>query len=239
MELTNSQGDMSITDVVFRIAPRINAAGRIKHGALAVDLLSERNLEVAREKAGKVHEHNSARQTLDRSITQEALDMIEQSGWKERHSTVLFHPEWHKGVVGIVASRLIESYYRPTVVLTESNGHLAGSARSVSGFDLYEALDACSEHLIQFGGHKFAAGMTLELEKLEDFRAAFEEAVSLRIEEWMRTPEILVDLEIALDEITPELFQSMRYLAPFGPGNPSPVFVSRNLRDIILGFGRG
>jgi single-stranded-DNA-specific exonuclease len=231
LELTKTEGEMSITDMVFRIAPRINAAGRIEHGALAVDLLSETDLNSAREKAKKVHEHNSSRQTLDRSITQGALLMIEENQWEDRYSTVVYDPEWHKGVVGIVASRLTENYYRPTVVLTKSNGVLSGSARSVSGFDLYAALDACSEHLIQFGGHKFAAGMTLEEGKLEAFREAFERVVKSRIAPHMQTPEILVDLEIDIDDIHSELYRTMRFLAPFGPGNPSPVFVSRNLRD--------
>ena len=231
MELTDSYGSMSITDVVFRIAPRINAAGRIDQGALAVDLLREMDLDAAREKAKVVHDHNSSRQHIDRNITESALQQIVDEGWEDRSSTMVYNPDWHKGVVGIVASRLTEKYYRPTVVLTKSKGVLAGSARSVSDFDLYAALDACSEHLIQFGGHKFAAGMTLKEEKLDDFRAAFEEVVQERIEPYMKQAEIVVDMEIDLDEIDGDLYKNLNYLAPFGPGNPRPIFVSRELKD--------
>ena len=178
-----------------------------------------------------VHDHNSSRQHIDRNITGSALQQIVDEGWEDRSSTMVYNPDWHKGVVGIVASRLTEKYYRPTAVLTKSKGVLAGSARSVSDFDLYAALDACSEHLIQFGGHKFAAGMTLKEEKLDDFRAAFEEVVQERIEPYMKQAEIVVDMEIDLDEIDGDLYKNLNYLAPFGPGNPRPIFVSRELKD--------
>jgi single-stranded-DNA-specific exonuclease len=230
-------GSLTIEDVVFQIAPRINAAGRIEHGKIAVDMLSEPEMEKALEIAGRVQKHNEDRRKLDRNITREALQMIESEGLLEKKSTVLFHEEWHKGVIGIVASKLIEKHYRPTVVFTESNGVLAGSARSVSGFDIYNALDECTDILEQFGGHSFAAGMTLRKDRFDAFREKFEEVVSSQIEEHMLTPEIVVDQEISISDINRELWKWLSWFAPYGPGNQNPTFVSTNLND--SGYAKG
>lgn len=230
-------GNLTIEDVVFQIAPRINAAGRIEHGKIAVDLLSEADFDRAFEVAGRVQKHNEDRRKLDRNITREALHMIESEGLLDRKSTVLFHENWHKGVIGIVASKLIEKHYRPTIVFTESNGLLAGSARSVAGFDIYNALDECTDVLEQFGGHAFAAGMTLQKERFEEFRTKFEEVVSTQIEEHMLTPEIVIDQEIELNQINRELWKWLSWFAPYGPGNQNPIFATTNVID--SGYAKG
>lgn len=232
MEVSDRDRSFTISDVVFGLAPRINAAGRIEHGAKAVELMVQEDIEVARTKAQKVNQHNLTRRELDQSITEEALQMIVP----DAKSTVVFHPDWHKGVVGIVASRLIESHYRPTIVLTENNGKLAGSARSVKGFDVYDAIDACSEYVEQFGGHKYAAGLTLKKENLKAFTAKFEEVVSSTIQDEMLTPQISIDAELNISEIDQKLYRILRQMAPFGPGNMSPVFMSKEVVD--RGYGR-
>lgn len=227
---------LEITDVVFIIAPRINAAGRIKHGNHAVELLSESNLEQALAFASEIELYNSERKDLDKQITIEALNQIIKNNEEKRFTTVVFQEDWHKGVIGIVASRLIETYYRPTLVFTKSGDKYAASARSVKGFDVYNALESCSEHLEQFGGHKYAAGMTLLPENYEKFKAAFEKVVQKTIHPDSLTPEISIDTEINFRDITPKLMRILKQLEPFGPGNMTPVFLSKNVKD--TGYGK-
>ncbi|MFZ0599243.1 MAG: single-stranded-DNA-specific exonuclease RecJ [Flavobacterium sp.] len=222
---------LDITDVVFIISPRINAAGRIKHGNHAVELLTEFNFEQAQQFASEIEQYNSDRKDLDKQITKEAFQQIIQNQEQERFSTVVFQEDWHKGVIGIVASRLIETYYRPTLVFTKSGDKYAASARSVKGFDVYNALDACSEHLEQFGGHMYAAGMTLKAENYPIFKEAFEKQVSVTILPEMRTPEIEVDAEIDFADITPKLIRILKQFEPFGPLNMTPVFMTKNAKD--------
>lgn len=224
--------ELTVSDLVFTIAPRINAAGRIDHGRLAVELLTAPTSRIAEELAEQLNKHNSDRKDLDLLITQQALDMLATDPLTpQRRSTVLFQPQWHKGVVGIVASRLIEKYYRPTIVLAESNGLVTGSARSVRDFDVYEAIEACNGLLEQFGGHKYAAGLTLKKENVEKFRDRFEEEVSRRIRPEQLTPEVEIDAPLSLNDIDGRLLRILRQFAPFGPGNMNPVFVARDVRD--------
>ncbi|QTN37930.1 single-stranded-DNA-specific exonuclease RecJ [Cryomorphaceae bacterium] len=230
VRLSKVANRLSSTDVMFKIAPKINAAGRMEHGRLAVELLIEKDGQLALQKAHGLETANEERRRTDESTTLEALAQIENEISEDAYSTVVYQPEWHKGVVGIVASRLIEKFYRPTVVLTKSNGVLAGSARSVHNFDVYAALEACSEHLEQFGGHMYAAGMTLREEQLEGFKAAFEEVVGERITEHQRQREIEIDLEVDIDELSPKFYRLLRRFEPFGPENPVPVFCARELR---------
>ena len=223
---------LDITDLVFTVGPRINAAGRIRHGLYAVELLVETNPDVALEKAKQVSENNTERQNLDKEITDEALEMIKSNmQLQDRKTTVLFQPHWHKGVIGIVASRLIEHYHRPTIILTESNGMAVGSGRSVPGFDLHAAIDSCSHLLEQFGGHKYAAGLSLKIENLEAFATNFEAAVESRIEEEMLQPFIDVDDEIELEDVNLKFYDIVEQMGPFGPGNMKPVFVTRGVND--------
>lgn len=222
---------LDITDVVFIISPRINAAGRIKHGNHAVELLTEFNFEQAQQFASEIEQYNSDRKDLDKQITKEAFQQIIQNQEEERFSTVVFQEDWHKGVIGIVASRLIETYYRPTLVFTKSGDKYAASARSVKGFDVYNALDACSQHLEQFGGHMYAAGMTLKAENYKTFKDAFEKQVEETILPEMRTPEIEIDAEIDFKDITPKLLRILKQFEPFGPLNMTPVFMTKNAKD--------
>ncbi|MEO5789118.1 single-stranded-DNA-specific exonuclease RecJ, partial [Gelidibacter sp.] len=194
--------ELTITDVVFIVAPRINAAGRMQHGNHAVALLTEEDAELAKTYALQIEQFNTDRKEADQLITQEALMQIEESEEHERFTSVVYQESWHKGVIGIVASRLIETYYRPTLVFTKSGDRLAASARSVSGFDVYNALEACSEHIEQFGGHKYAAGLTLKEENYEAFKQAFEDEVSKTIDRALLVPEIRVDMPIDLKDIT-------------------------------------
>jgi single-stranded-DNA-specific exonuclease len=228
--------ELTITDVVFIVAPRINAAGRMKHGGYAVNLLTEIDFDLAEEYAAEIEAFNTDRREADKRITQEALKQIEKQKEQDRLTTVVYHETWHKGVIGIVASRLIETYYRPTLVFTKSGDKLAASARSVSGFDVYNALEACSEHIEQFGGHKYAAGLTLAQENYEAFKHAFEEVVSKTIDKNLLTPEIKVDAQIDLKDITPKFHRILKHFAPFGPGNMTPVFMTENLKD--TGYGK-
>lgn len=228
--------ELTITDVVFIIAPRINAAGRMKHGNYAVELLTEMNLDSAIEFASAIEKFNSDRKDLDKKITQEALLQIENNREEEKFTTVVFDKAWHKGVIGIVASRLIETYYRPTLVFTKSGEKLAASARSVKGFDVYNALEQCSEFIEQFGGHKYAAGLTLLPEQYENFKTKFEEVVSKTIDKNLLTPEITIDAEIDLSEITPKFYRIIQQMAPFGPLNMKPVFSTSSVRD--NGYGK-
>jgi len=220
-----------IADLVFVVAPRINAAGRIKHARAAVALLTEFNAEQALAFAEEIEVHNLNRRELDQNITREALQIIEAEQEQNKPATVLFAPHWHKGVIGIVASRLTEYYYRPTVIFTKSGEVLAASARSVGDFDLYEALEACAEHLIQFGGHKFAAGMTCTEAQFPAFKAAFEQAVSEQIQERDKKPSILIDACINPQELSPKVLRLLKGFEPFGNGNPSPVFEVRGVFD--------
>lgn len=222
---------LDITDVVFIISPRINAAGRIKHGNHAVELLTEFNFEQAQQFASEIEQYNSDRKDLDKQITKEAFQQIIQNQEEDRFSTVVFQEDWHKGVIGIVASRLIETYYRPTLVFTKSGDKYAASARSVKGFDVYNALDACSQHLEQFGGHMYAAGMTLKAENYKTFKDAFEKQVEETILPEMRTPEIEVDAEINFSDITPKLIRILKQFEPFGPLNMTPVFMTKDVKD--------
>jgi len=227
---------LTITDVVFILAPRINAAGRMKHGLHAVNLLVENDEETAKQFAAEIESYNSDRKDADKIITVEALAQIEDLNEKERFTTVVYQENWHKGVIGIVASRLTETYYRPTLVFTKSGEKLAASARSVKGFDVYDALEACSEHIEQFGGHKYAAGLTLHESQYEDFKQKFEEVVAASIEKHMLVPEVLIDTEINLADITPKFHRILKQFAPHGPGNMSPVFLTQNLKD--TGYGK-
>lgn len=222
---------LDITDVVFIIAPRINAAGRIKHGNHAVELLTEFDFEQAQQFASEIEQYNSDRKELDKQITKEGLLQIENNGEKERFTTVLYQEDWHKGVIGIVASRLIETYYRPTLVFTKSGDKYAASARSVKGFDVYNALEACSQHLEQFGGHMYAAGMTLKEENYSIFKEAFEKQVQETIHPDMLIPEIEIDAEIDFADITPKLTRILKQFEPFGPQNMTPVFLTKNVKD--------
>jgi single-stranded-DNA-specific exonuclease len=222
---------LDITDVVFIISPRINAAGRIKHGNHAVELLTEFNFEQAQQFASEIEQYNSDRKDLDKKITKEAFQQIAENKEEDRFSTVVFQEDWHKGVIGIVASRLIETFYRPTLVFTKSGDKYAASARSVKGFDVYNALDACSEHLEQFGGHMYAAGMTLHPENYAIFKEAFEKQVSATILPEMRTPEIEIDAQINFTDITPKLVRILKQFEPFGPQNTTPIFMTNAVKD--------
>ena len=222
---------LDITDVVFIIAPRINAAGRIKHGNHAVELLTEFDFEQAQQFASEIEAYNSERKDLDKQITKEALSQIIENNEEKRFTSVVFQEDWHKGVIGIVASRLIETYYRPTLVFTKSGDKYAASARSVKGFDVYNALEACSEHLEQFGGHMYAAGMTLLEENYLAFKNAFEKVVEETIHPDMLIPELSIDAEINLSDITPKLTRILKQFEPFGPQNMTPVFLTKNVKD--------
>ena len=222
---------LTITDVVFVIAPRINAAGRIKHGIHAVELLSEYDFDQAQLYAAEIEKYNTERKSLDKEITVEALDQILKNQEQERFSTVVYQENWHKGVIGIVASRLTEKYYRPTIVFTKSGEKLAASARSVKHFDIYNALEACAEHLEQFGGHMYAAGMTMQEHKFDDFKNAFEKVVRDSIDPDLLIPEIPIDCEISFKDITPKFLRILKQFEPFGPENMNPIFCASNLFD--------
>jgi len=227
---------LTITDVVFIIAPRINAAGRMKHGNHAVTLLCETDNNLAAEYAIDIDTYNTDRRDADKRITIEALIQIEENKEQDRFTSVVFDENWHKGVIGIVASRLIETYYRPTLVFTKSGEMLAASARSVKGFDVYNALEKCSEYIEQFGGHKYAAGLTLKPENYKSFKAQFEKVVEETIDPKMLIPEISIDSQISLSDITPKFYRILSQFAPFGPGNMTPVFMSEDIQD--TGYGK-
>ena len=221
--------------MVFIIAPRINAAGRMKHGNYAVELLTEMDFNTAVEFASAIEKNNSDRKELDKKITHEALQQITENKEEQNVTTVVYREDWHKGVIGIVASRLIETHYRPTLVFTKSGDKLAASARSVKGFDVYNALEQCAEFIEQFGGHKYAAGLTLLPENYESFKQKFEEVVQQTILPEQLIPEIAIDAEIELSEITPKFYRIVQQMAPFGPQNMKPVFKTAAVRD--NGFG--
>ncbi|TAF67822.1 MAG: single-stranded-DNA-specific exonuclease RecJ [Cytophagales bacterium] len=220
---------LNIRNVVFGLAPRINAAGRIEHAKKAVQLLLCEDPAEASHWAELINQDNSQRRDLDSNITQQALQMIVDQGWENHKSTVLFNPEWHKGVIGIVASRCIETYYRPTIILTQENGKVSGSARSVEGFDLYHALEHCADVLEQFGGHMHAAGMSLKPENVDKLRAKFEEIVSSQITQEQQIPTINIDAWVEISELTLKMHQIIMQLSPFGPLNMQPTFAAKNL----------
>jgi single-stranded-DNA-specific exonuclease len=229
--------ELTVNDLVFILGPRINAAGRIESGKNSVELLISPDLNHAESIAQQINDFNIERRNLDSQITLEALEQIAGDAFlRNSISTVVYDPDWHKGVIGIVASRLTETYYRPTIVLTLSNGLITGSARSVKDFDIYDAIDSCSDLLEHFGGHTFAAGLSLKPENLEAFRKRFEEEVSRTIKEEMLVPEVEIDLEINLNQITPKFIRILNQFAPFGPGNMSPVFVTPDTHD--TGYAR-
>ncbi len=232
LELAQIKRDLNVTDVVFVIGPRINAAGRIQDARQAVDLLISANSANALIESKNLNVTNQERKDLDLKITEHALQMIQEDArFSSRKTTVLFHPEWSKGVIGIVASRLTERYYRPTIILTESNGKATGSARSIKDFDIYNAIESCSDLLDQFGGHMYAAGLTLSLDNLDRFIEKFEQIVSSTIDERLLIQEVEIDAAIRLKDITPSFYNVMKQFAPFGPGNMSPVFKTENVRD--------
>lgn len=223
--------DISLTDVVFFIGPRINAAGRIDHAQHAVSLLNAETEKEAFDFCEVLNIKNNERKEFDQTITLAAISLVEEDEEaKNRKSTVLYNADWHKGVIGIVASRLIDKYYRPTIILTESNGHAAGSARSVNGFDIYEAISACSHLLEQYGGHKYAAGLTMKIENIPAFVDAFEEIVASTIKEESLHQEIEIESEISLNEFNSKFYRILKQFAPFGPENMKPVFLARNVQ---------
>lgn len=228
--------ELTITDVVFVVAPRINAAGRMKHGNYAVILLNEIDYEKALRFAAEIEEYNSDRREEDKRITEEALIQIEQLGEQNNLTTVVYQEDWHKGVIGIVASRLTETYYRPTLVFTRSGDKLAASARSVRDFDIYNVIEACSEFIEQFGGHKYAAGLTMKEENYQAFKQAFEDEVSKTIDRSLLIPEIKIDAKIDLKDITPKFYRIIKQFAPYGPENMTPVFMTEDLKD--TGYGK-
>ena len=222
---------LNVTDLVFVIAPRINAAGRMDHGLNAVELLMNTDKESVLPIARSIEFFNTERKTTDERITNEALQQIKLNNELNSASTVVYHPSWHKGVIGIVASRLIEHYYRPTIVLTKSEDVIAGSVRSVSGFDVYQALEACKDSIIQFGGHKYAAGLTLNPEQIDEFRSAFEAYTKESILPDQREPSISYDLEISFKDLNLKLLRILNQMAPFGPKNMRPIFATHQCKD--------
>lgn len=222
---------LTISDVVFVIAPRINAAGRMKHGNYAVTLLKEKDLAQAERAAQDIETFNTTRRTLDQEITKEALLQIEELDEVDCATTVVYNKSWNKGVIGIVASRLIETHYRPTLVFTKSGEFLTASARSVRGFDVYEALQNCSQYIEQFGGHKYAAGLSIKEQNYTVFKEAFENEVKNTLPNHLKTPELLIDAELHLSAITPKFYRILKQFAPFGPQNMSPVFMTNKVVD--------
>ena len=230
-------GHITIDDIVFKIGPRINAAGRMESGRLAVELLKATDTQTAMSIGEKINENNNDRKSIDREITAEAIEMV-QSGncLAHENATIVYNPKWSKGVVGIVASRLVESFYKPTVVLTKSNGFITGSARSIAGFDLYEAIESCADILVNFGGHVYAAGLTLKEEDLAEFASRMDKFIAGKITTDMLTPIVDVDAKLDFSQITPKFFRILKQFQPFGPGNNNPIFVTENVYD--SGSGR-
>ena len=226
-------GDISVGDIGFKIGPRINAAGRMDHGKKAVTLLTTDDIEFAKKTSFNVDQDNEDRKELEKQTFIEACEKIEKNpDFIQNKSIVVYNEKWHKGIIGIVASRLVEKYYKPAIVLTKSGEKVAGSARSVKDFNVYDAIDRCSDTLIQFGGHKYAAGMTLSEEQIQSFRISFEESVCSHITNDQLQPKIFVEHEINFAEITPKFLRVLKQFEPFGPENPTPVFVSKNLMDV-------
>lgn len=225
-------GHITIDDIVFKIGPRINAAGRMESGRLAVELLTAEDAHTAMSIGGKINDNNNERKSIDREITREALEMVQNGTCcSSQNAVIVYGKDWNKGVVGIVASRLVEAFYKPTFVLTRSNGFVTGSARSVRGFDLYDAISSCADLLENFGGHIYAAGLTMKEENLPEFTARIDKYVSSHITTEMATPVVEVDSEINFAQITPKFFRILKQFQPFGPGNSSPVFLTKNVYD--------
>lgn len=231
MRNTGIQREFTVEDVVFMIGPRINAAGRMRHGSGAVELLvAHAGDPLLGEMGQMLDENNQQRRGLDRQVTQEAIRLVEENPvYEQRKSTVIYNDSWHKGIIGIVASRLVDRFYKPAVVLTESNGKVSGSARSVKGFDVHQAIESCRDLLENYGGHMHAAGLTLRKENVEPFIERFDRAVSTTILPEMLQPELEVDLLLELDLITPRFYALLKQLAPFGPANMNPIFVSHDV----------
>ena len=230
-------GHISIDDIVFKIGPRINAAGRMESGRLAVELLKATDARTALQIGEKINENNNERKNIDREITQEALEMVQDGRClASENATIVYNPKWSKGVVGIVASRLVEAYYKPTVVLTKSNGFVTGSARSVAGFDLYEAIESCADLLENFGGHVYAAGLTLREENVPEFSRRMDAFIAGKITSEMLIPIVEVDARLDFSQITPKFSRILKQFQPFGPGNNNPIFVTENVYD--AGAGR-
>ncbi|MCH8903392.1 MAG: single-stranded-DNA-specific exonuclease RecJ [Bacteroidetes bacterium] len=228
---------LTVSDIVFGLGPRINAAGRVDSARQAVELLISKNEEEAKQKAAVLNENNSKRVVLDKEITEEAIEyVLNDPELMKAKSLVLFNKKWHKGVIGIVASRLIERFYKPTILLTESNGLATGSARSVDGFDIHRAIESCDSLLIAYGGHKYAAGLSLDPENIIKFRAKFEKIVSGSIDRDSMNPKIKIDATLDFNQITPSFYKLLKQFAPFGPGNFKPFFVARNVTD--TGYSR-
>tara|TARA_B100001564_G_scaffold277362_1_gene239260 strand:+ start:46220 stop:47917 length:1698 start_codon:yes stop_codon:yes gene_type:complete len=227
---------LSLTDVVFNIAPRINAAGRMKHADFAVTLLKANKLSKAKSIAEDIENFNIERRSLESEITKEALFQIAAENDAKKSTTVVYDSEWNKGVIGIVASRLLEVYYRPTIVFTKSDEFLTASARSVKGFNIYNALENCREFIEQFGGHKYAAGLTIKPKNLNAFKNAFENEVKATLNEELKTPEIIIDTKIELDDLNPKFCRILKQFSPFGPQNPAPIFATDSVID--TGYGR-
>ncbi|MEP7376342.1 MAG: single-stranded-DNA-specific exonuclease RecJ [Chitinophagaceae bacterium] len=231
-QLSSLRGELHISNLVFMIAPRVNAAGRMDDARKAVHLFIAETYDRALQYAEMLHSDNTDRKEADINTTEEALALIEENEqWVNNKSAVLFQPHWHKGVVGIVASRIIEHYYRPTIILTQSGEFAAGSARSVPGFNLYEAIHACKEHLLGYGGHFAAAGMTLETNKVDAFREKFEQVVASTIHPDLLIPEIIIDAEISFKDISWPFYNILCQMEPFGPENLRPVFIAKNATD--------
>ncbi len=224
--------EISVSDIVFKIGPRINASGRMKQGKEAVQLMVANNYEDAYQKGSAINVYNNDRKDLDKNITDQALNLIKNDPvYAERKSIVVYNPDWHKGVIGIVASRLSEEFYKPTIVLTNSHGFASGSARSVSGFDIYKSIEACKDLLENFGGHMYAAGLTMNIENVEEFTQCFEKSVAENILEEQTYPQIDIDAVLEFKDITPKFIRVLKQFAPFGPGNMKPVFESRRVFD--------
>ncbi len=236
--LSGLQKELKMTNLVFMIAPRVNAAGRMDDARKVVDMFTAPDFEAARAFAERLHADNTDRKETDSLMTEEALEILEKEGdLPNRRSTVLYQEHWHKGVVGIVASRVIERYYRPTIVLTRSGDVIAGSARSVPGFNLYEAIHACREHLLGYGGHFAAAGLSLMPDQVEAFTSKFEEVVAAMIQPGSLVPELVIDAELSLGSaLRPPFYKILEQMQPFGPGNAQPVFLARRVRD--TGYSR-
>lgn len=223
---------ITIDEIVFKIGPRINAAGRMESGRTAVDMLTARDDEDAREIGAAINSHNNDRKKIDREITREAIEMVRKHPqYAEKKATIVYNPKWHKGVLGIVASRLVEAYYKPTIVMTKSNGFITGSARSVAGFDLYASIESCADLLENFGGHMYAAGLTIKEENFDEFCRRFEEDVAAKISSIDLTPIVTIDSYLDFNQITPKFFRLLKQFQPFGPGNMSPVFITENVYD--------
>jgi len=233
IQVSNCEANnVSASDLVFKICPRINAAGRISSGESSVELLISNSFHEGLELATQINSYNDHRKDIDGDTTEAALKMVKSDDSAiEKRSTVLYQPDWHKGVVGIVASRLIEHYYRPTVILTRSNGMATGSARSVDEYDLYQAVNACSDLLESFGGHKFAAGLSMPVENVSEFKRRFEKYVEETITDEQLIPHVSIDQELTLDQITPKFFRILKQFEPYGPNNKAPIFVARGVTD--------